>query len=74
MLAGLGSQSLLVVLAPTIVPTAEDLGTSTGVVGQARSVTATVALVMSVLLLSRTDAWGVRRVLRLAGGPPTTSP
>src|SRR5436305_150505 len=43
-LAAMGSQALLVVLSPTIVAVAHRFGTSVGVIGQARSVTAAVAL------------------------------
>src|SRR5687767_12575143 len=42
-LATMASQSLLVVLGPTIVAISRDLDTSVATVGQARSVTATVA-------------------------------
>ena len=41
--AAMASQALLVVLGPSIVAIADDLGTSTAIVGQARSITALVA-------------------------------
>jgi predicted MFS family arabinose efflux permease len=61
----MASQSLLVVLSPAIVAVAADLGASVGAVGQARSITAAVAIVASIVLTARVDAIGVRRLLRL---------
>jgi predicted MFS family arabinose efflux permease len=62
-LATIASQALLVVLSPTIVAIAKDLGASVGAVGQARAVTAGVAIAGSVAITSRTDAIGVPRLL-----------
>lgn len=63
-LATMASQALLVVLSPTIVAIGRELGASVGAVGQARSVTAGVAIVTSVLIAPRIDALGARRVLK----------
>ena len=62
-LATMASQALLVALSPTIVATGRDLGASVGAVGQARSVDAGVAIVVSLAIVGRIDALGVRRVM-----------
>ena len=64
-LATMASQALLVVLSPTIVAIGRDLGASVGAVGQARSVTAAVAIATSVAITRRIDALGVPRLLGL---------
>jgi predicted MFS family arabinose efflux permease len=66
-LATMASQALLVVLAPIMVAVATDLGTSVGAVGQARSVTAVLAMVASAVIATRVDAIGVARLLRAGG-------
>lgn len=63
-LATMASQSLLVVLAPTIVAIAADLGVSVATVGQARSITALVSVVASLALTARADRLPVRSLLR----------
>jgi predicted MFS family arabinose efflux permease len=63
-LATMTSQSLLVVLAPTIVAIAADLGAPVATVGQARSVTALVSVVASVALTANADRLPVRALLR----------
>jgi len=65
-LATMASQSLLVVLAPTIVAISRDLDTSVATVGQARSITAAVAIIVSVAIIARGEAVTVSRLL-LAG-------
>ena len=67
-LATMASQALLVVLAPTLVATAADFGASGGAVGQARSITAGVAIAASVAIASRVERMGVGRMVRHAGG------
>jgi predicted MFS family arabinose efflux permease len=62
-LATMASQALLVTLSPTTVAVGRDLGASVGVVGQARSVAAGVAVVASLAILRRIDALGVPRLL-----------
>jgi predicted MFS family arabinose efflux permease len=62
-LATMASQGLLVVLSPTIVAIGDDLGASVSAVGQARSITAVVAVVSSLFITSRIGAIGVRRLL-----------
>jgi predicted MFS family arabinose efflux permease len=57
------SQALLVVLAPTMVAMAKDLGTSVSAVAQARTVTAAVAILASVLTTPRIDRIGVPKLL-----------
>lgn len=69
-LATTTSQALLVVLAPTVVAVAAELRTSVAVAGQARTVTAGVAVVVSLLLTRRIEAVGVPRLLR--GGAALT--
>lgn len=61
-LAGMTSQSLLLVLAPSISAVADDLGVGVPAVGQARTVTAAVALAGALVLLVRISSFGVRRV------------
>jgi predicted MFS family arabinose efflux permease len=67
-LATMASQSLMAVLAPTIVAIADDLGASVGAVGQARSLTSGVAISSAALIMARIDAVGVPRLLALGGG------
>jgi predicted MFS family arabinose efflux permease len=62
-LATMASQALLVVLSPTIVAAADDLEATVGAVGQARSITAGVAIAASIAIAGRIDAVGVRRLL-----------
>jgi predicted MFS family arabinose efflux permease len=64
----MASQALLVVLAPTIVAIAGDLEASVGAVGQARSLTAGVAIAASLAIAGRIDAVGVPRLLRIGAG------
>src|SRR5215218_635834 len=64
-LATMASQALLVVLSPTIVAIGDDLGASVGAVGQARSITAGVAIAASIAIVGRIDAVGVSRLLGL---------
>jgi predicted MFS family arabinose efflux permease len=66
-LATMASQALLVALAPTIVAIGADLDASVGAVGQARSVTAAVAVAASALILGRVDTVGVSRLLAVGG-------
>jgi predicted MFS family arabinose efflux permease len=63
--ATMASQALLVVLSPTIVAIGRDLEASVGATGQARSITAGVAIVASAAITPRIDALGVSRLLRL---------
>jgi MFS transporter, YNFM family, putative membrane transport protein len=65
MLATMASQALLVVLAPTIVAIARDLGASVGTVGQARTVTAGIAILASAVIARRIDAVAISRLLAL---------
>src|SRR5262245_3430148 len=65
MLAAMASQALLVVLAPTIVAVGRDLGASVSAVGQARSVTAVVAIAASAVLARTIDTVGIRRMIAL---------
>lgn len=67
-LATMASQALLVVLAPTIVAIGADLGASVGAVGQARSITAGVAIAASAVITARIDALGVSHLLALGAG------
>src|SRR5918998_3707750 len=66
-LATMASQALLVVLAPTIVAIGKEFDTSVGAVGQARSITAAVAIAASMAMAGRVDAIGVPRLLALGG-------
>jgi predicted MFS family arabinose efflux permease len=72
-LATMASQALLVVLSPTIVAIGTELGASVGAVGQARSVTAGVAIVTPVALVPRIDVLGVGHVLRLGAALAITA-
>ncbi len=65
MLATMASQALLVVLAPTIVAVGADLGASVAAVGQARSITAGIAIAASVAIASRIDSVAISRLLAL---------
>lgn len=58
------SQALLVVLAPTMAQIGLELGVSTGLVGQARTVTAAVAITASLVMLPRGDRLGVSRLVQ----------
>src|SRR5829696_4973491 len=66
-LATMASQALLVVLSPTIVAIGDDLDASVGAVGQARAISAVVAIAASIGLAGRIDALRVALVLRLGG-------
>ncbi len=61
----MASQALLVVLSPTIVAIGDDLNASVSAVGQARSLTAVVAILASVVITPRIGAVGVSRLLAL---------
>lgn len=67
-LGTMASQALLVVLSPTIVSIGRDLGAPVAVVGQARSITAAVAIAVSIAIAGRVDALGIRRLLGLGAG------
>ncbi len=58
------SQALLVVLVPTMAQIGAELGVSAGLVGQARSVTAAVAITVSLVMMPHGDRLGVPRLLR----------
>lgn len=62
-LATMASQSLVVVLAPTMVEVSRDFEVSVGVVGQARTVTAATAIVTSIALTAVIDRLGIRPLL-----------
>ena len=62
-LATMASQALLVVLSPTIVAIGDDLDASVAAVGQARSITALVAIASSVVITGRIGRIGVPRLL-----------
>src|SRR5215210_2936707 len=66
-LATMASQALLVVLSPAIVAIGADLSAPVEAVGQARSITAVVAIGASAVIAARIDAIGVPRVLALGG-------
>lgn len=68
LLATMASQALLVALSPTIVAIADDLGISVGAVGQARSITAVVAIAASIGIAGRMDTMGVPRLLSIGAG------
>lgn len=59
----MASQALLVVLAPTITAIGDDFDTSVAAVGQARSVTAAVAIATSLFIAARIGVLGVRRLI-----------
>lgn len=59
-LATMASQAMIVVLSPTIVSTAADLGASVPTIGQARSVTAVVSVAASVVI----GVWATRLSVR----------
>jgi predicted MFS family arabinose efflux permease len=63
-LATMASQSLLVVLAPTLVAISTDLRAPVATVGQARSVTALVSVTASLAITARADRLAVRTLLR----------
>lgn len=62
-LATMASQSLLVVLGPTIVAIGSELHSPVSTIGQARAVTAVVSVAASVVLSTRGDALPLRRQL-----------
>ncbi|MGC0272874.1 hypothetical protein ACO0LV_07740 [Pseudactinotalea sp. Z1739] len=64
--AAMTSQSLLVVLTPSLVAVATDLGVEVAAAGQARSLTGAVALAGALALLVSVSSFGVRR-LAVAG-------
>jgi len=68
MLATMASQALLVVLGPTIVAIGADLGASVGAVGQARSITAGIAIAASVAIARRVDTVAISRLLAFGAG------
>jgi predicted MFS family arabinose efflux permease len=57
------SQAMLVVLAPTIAATGRDIGATVAAVGQARTVTAAVAIAVSILITARIGVIGIPRLL-----------
>lgn len=63
-----GSQALLVVLGPIMVDVGVDRGVSVGAIGQARSVTAVVAIAVSASIANRVDTLGVSRLVAVGGG------
>jgi predicted MFS family arabinose efflux permease len=67
-LATMASQAMIVVLSPTIVTTAADLGTSVPAIGQARSITATVSVVASVVVGVWATRLSIRRALAAGAG------
>ncbi len=62
-LATMASQALLVVLSPTITAIGDDFHHSIAAVGQARSVTAAVAIAASLAITARIGVIGVRRLI-----------
>jgi predicted MFS family arabinose efflux permease len=62
-LATMTSQALLVVLVPAITAVSEDFTTPVAAVGQARTVTAAVAITASLAITTRISAIGVPRLL-----------
>jgi predicted MFS family arabinose efflux permease len=72
-LAAMASQALLVVLAPTIVAISADLGGSVAEVGQARSITAGVAILTAVAIAAKVDDLGVPRLLGLGAALAVTA-
>jgi predicted MFS family arabinose efflux permease len=66
-LATMASQALLVVLGPIMVAVGADLGASVGAIGQARSVTAVVAIAVSASIATRVDRLGVSRLVVVGG-------
>ena len=66
-LATMASQALLVVLGPIMVAVGADLGASVGAIGQARSVTAVVAIAVSASIANRVDTLGVSRLVAVGG-------
>jgi predicted MFS family arabinose efflux permease len=63
----MASQALLVVLAPTMVAVAADLDVTVAVIGQARSITAAVAVAASVFLIARVGVIGIARLITGGG-------
>jgi predicted MFS family arabinose efflux permease len=66
-LATMASQAMLVVLAPTITAIAGDFDHSIAAVGQARSVTAAVAIAASLVITARIGVIGVPRLIVIGG-------
>ena len=64
----MGSQAMLVVLSPTISSVAHDLGSSITAVGQARSVTAVVAIAASLALMRGTRVLDISSLAALGAG------
>jgi predicted MFS family arabinose efflux permease len=67
-LATMASQAMIVVLSPTIVSTAADLGASVPAIGQARSITAIVSVVASVVISVRASRLSIRAGLAAGAG------
>ena len=63
----MASQAMLVVLAPTITAIGDDFDHSIAAVGQARSVTAAVAIAASLFIAARIGVIGVRRLIVVGG-------
>ena len=72
-LATMASQAMLVVLSPTIVAIGDDLDASVAAVGQARSVTAVVAIAASVVITGRIGDIGVPRLLAVGAALALTA-
>lgn len=66
-IATMASQGLLVVLAPTIVAVSRDLEISVGTAGQARSITAIVAIAVSIYLASASSSPSVPAMITKGG-------
>ncbi len=66
-LATMASQALLVVLGPIMVAVGADLGASVGAIGQARSITAVVAIAVSAAVANKVDTLGVSRLVAIGG-------
>lgn len=62
MLAALTWQALVVVLTPSIAAVGRDFGVSVSVVGQARTISAAVALATALILIVFVSTLGVRRI------------
>jgi predicted MFS family arabinose efflux permease len=62
-LATMAAQSLLVVLAPTMVAAGREFGTSVGTVGHARAIAAASAVAASLLIARLIDRVGLRRLM-----------
>jgi predicted MFS family arabinose efflux permease len=62
-LATMAAQSLLVVLAPTMVAAGREFGTSVGTVGHARAIAAASAVAASLVIARLIDRVGLRRLM-----------